>query len=78
MDLKDRQVRVVEKLSDQQKAIYAGIGAALQHLYGSDEGFIDALEALKALTTTMEMALEDAKADGFVPPSEGCDTEEHC
>jgi len=77
MHLQDRQMEVVNKLSDPQKAIYAGIGMALRHLYGSDEGFLDGLKALKALTTTMEMALEDAKADGVVIPSEGCQKEEH-
>lgn len=73
MDLKARQMEVVNKLTEKQKDIYSGIAMALQYIDGSDAGFANGLAAITALKTTMDMALEDAKADGHP----GCPTEEH-
>lgn len=72
----EKQQAIIDALTEDQKVIYTGIGWALKTQYGTDQGFIDGLAALTALKATMELALEEAKADG-VFPAPGCPKEEH-
>lgn len=59
-----RQEEVVASLTPMQLEIYACVGTAIKTLYGTDQGFVDSVAAIGALATTLQMALEDAKADG--------------
>lgn len=72
----ERQKEIVDKLTEPQKAIYAGIGGALQSVYGTDQGFLDGLAAITALKQTMEIAVAQARAEGLFPYPGGPE-EEH-